>query len=128
MATRIQKSVCLCVLLLVFMLASTLTVPPSTHAQTDALTQFQTFWEQHGGLEVFGYPLTSVITETDPSGQQRFVQWFERARMEIAAAQPSAVMLSTIGTELRGFVDDPVPAETGCLFLSRPSSICANHS
>lgn len=36
------------------------------------------FYERQGGLEVFGYPITEVITE---NGQQ--VQYFERARFEI---------------------------------------------
>lgn len=39
---------------------------------------FQQYWEKHGGLEVFGYPVTEEFV--DPSG--RVVQFFERARME----------------------------------------------
>jgi LPXTG-site transpeptidase (sortase) family protein len=38
---------------------------------------FGLFWERHGGLAVFGYPITEVFIE---SGQA--VQYFERARLE----------------------------------------------
>ncbi len=38
---------------------------------------FRLFWQQHGGLPIFGYPLTEVFIE-----QGRPVQYFERARLE----------------------------------------------
>lgn len=38
---------------------------------------FRTYWQSHGGLAVFGLPLTEEITEDG-----RTVQWFERARFE----------------------------------------------
>ncbi len=39
---------------------------------------FRTYWQAHGGLSVFGLPLTEEITENG-----RTVQWFERARFEL---------------------------------------------
>ncbi len=39
---------------------------------------FRTYWQAHGGLAVFGLPLTEEITENG-----RTVQWFERARFEL---------------------------------------------
>jgi LPXTG-site transpeptidase (sortase) family protein len=38
---------------------------------------FRLFWEQHGGLPIFGYPLTEVFIE-----EGRPVQYFERVRLE----------------------------------------------
>ncbi|MDQ5853634.1 MAG: sortase, partial [Chloroflexota bacterium] len=43
---------------------------------------FRAFWEQHGGLPVFGYPITEVFLE-----EGRPVQYFERARFEWHAPQ-----------------------------------------
>ena len=42
------------------------------------------YWERNGGLEVFGYPLSSRQTET-VEGHVLVVQWFERDRLEIQA-------------------------------------------
>ncbi len=38
---------------------------------------FKTYWEQNGGLRIFGYPISEEFTEDD-----RTVQYFERARFE----------------------------------------------
>src|SRR6476659_7902242 len=38
---------------------------------------FRDFWEQNGGLAIFGYPITEVYLENN-----RPVQYFERARFE----------------------------------------------
>jgi hypothetical protein len=44
---------------------------------------FQRYWHAHGGLAVFGYPLSEEFTEVDPiSGIAYTVQYFERARFE----------------------------------------------
>ncbi len=43
---------------------------------------FLTFWEAHGGLAQFGYPITDQVTETLENGEKYTVQWFERARLE----------------------------------------------
>lgn len=39
---------------------------------------FRTYWQAHGGVAVFGLPITEEITEDG-----RTVQWFERARFEL---------------------------------------------
>jgi beta propeller repeat protein len=52
---------------------------------------FKTFWQQHGGLPLFGYPLTEEFTEIDPiSGAARTVQYFERFLLEYDANEPDA--------------------------------------
>lgn len=43
---------------------------------------FLRYWEQFGGLPIFGYPLTGELTEVCEDGQSRTVQYFERAVFE----------------------------------------------
>jgi hypothetical protein len=44
---------------------------------------FLAFWEQEGGINRFGYPISEEHAEIDPeSGKIYQVQWFERARFE----------------------------------------------
>ncbi|HET7080666.1 MAG TPA: hypothetical protein VFM49_24795 [Chloroflexia bacterium] len=45
--------------------------------------RFLTFWEQNGGLTVFGFPIGPAGVEQYPqSGQAYLSQWFERTRFE----------------------------------------------
>lgn len=50
--------------------------PESGHTLKEA---FLAYWDQGGGLEVFGLPLSEEFTSTTADGQQRIVQYFERA-------------------------------------------------
>mgnify|MGYP001031576381 CR=1 FL=1 len=43
---------------------------------------FLAFWEQRGGLALFGYPLTGERRESCEDGHAHWVQWFERACFE----------------------------------------------
>ncbi len=54
-------------------------VPPTYFPQTGhyIYALFQSYWNQFGGLDVFGYPLTEQRQEGD-----YWVQYFERARFE----------------------------------------------
>ncbi len=60
---------------------------------------FLQFYTNHGSTEIFGLPLTEVITDT-ATGRQ--VQYFERARFEFYPQQPagSQVALTNLGTIL----------------------------
>jgi beta propeller repeat protein len=50
---------------------------------------FKSFWQQHGALPVFGYPLTDEFGEPDPAGgPPRPVQYFERFKLEYDAGEP----------------------------------------
>jgi hypothetical protein len=40
------------------------------------------YWQQHGGLEVFGYPISDMRLETIEGTWTGPVQWFERDRLE----------------------------------------------
>ncbi len=83
--------------------------------------RFLQYWRQHGGLAVFGYPLTGEVSENN-----RTVQYFERQRFELAPenAAPYDVLLGRLGDELlqRSGVDwrtqpsAPGPVK-GCLYF-----------
>jgi sugar lactone lactonase YvrE len=46
--------------------------------------EFLTFWNDNGGLPVFGYPLTDAHDEVNPdTGETYSVQYFERQRFEL---------------------------------------------
>jgi Putative enzyme of poly-gamma-glutamate biosynthesis (capsule formation) len=67
---------------------------------------FARFFEQYGGLSVFGYPISDGFEENNGS-QRRFVQYFERARFELVPnGDPNdllkAVELGLLGREFGG--------------------------
>jgi hypothetical protein len=44
---------------------------------------FRAYWDQHGGLWMFGYPISQELQERNPdTGETYTVQYFERARFE----------------------------------------------
>jgi hypothetical protein len=57
---------------------------------------FRRFWEERGGLPIFGLPITDELREGGLT-----VQYFERARFELhpAAAGP-VVLLGHVGREV----------------------------
>src|SRR3954447_17980085 len=59
--------------------------------------KFLDYWESHGGLSIFGYPITDAQNEVDPiSGKTYLAQWFERERFELHpenAGTPYEVLL-----------------------------------
>lgn len=64
---------------------------------------FLSFWEQNGGLAVFGYPISEVVQEKLDDGIIRSVQYFERARIEYHPDQPdpeNQVLLGLLGRGL----------------------------
>ena len=60
---------------------------------------FKTYYQSHGGLAVFGYPLTPELAELGPEGQVYTVQYFERNRFELHPENkpPYDVLLGTLG-------------------------------
>lgn len=71
--------------------------------------EIRRFWEQSGGLPVFGYPLTP-LQEEQIEGRTLMVQWFERHRLELHPDQPwpYTVQLGRIGVEVLGRQGRPV--------------------
>ncbi|MBA3946517.1 MAG: hypothetical protein H0X37_18370 [Herpetosiphonaceae bacterium] len=86
--------------------------------------RFQEYWEQNGGLPVFGYPLTNATMEQTAEGSF-LTQYFERNRFELHQdkARPYDVLLGRLGDdrlkqEDRDWHDfGPTKATTGCLFF-----------
>ena len=64
---------------------------------------FKRFWEANGALPIFGYPISEVFQQQNPSdGQSYNVQYFERARFEYHPANPPdyQVELGLLGHQL----------------------------
>lgn len=90
------------------------------------------FWEENGGLAVFGYPLTPLQPETI-EGQTLQVQWFERNRLELRPERPwpASVQLGRLGADhlaLQGrdwLAAPEVAPGAGCrLFPETRRSVC----
>lgn len=70
--------------------------------------QFLRYWQEHGGLPIFGYPLTPAFHENG-----YLVQYFERSRFELHpenAGTPYEVLLGQLGKERLLSEGRPVPA------------------
>lgn len=64
---------------------------------------FLDFWEQNGGVDTFGYPISDELFEKLPEdGAIHTVQYFERARFELHPNSPDQVQLGLLGTALYG--------------------------
>jgi hypothetical protein len=66
---------------------------------------FLKYWQQNGGLPVFGFPLTEEYTERSPTdGKQYTVQYFERNRFEYHPENqaPNHVQLGLLGVQIVG--------------------------
>ena len=65
---------------------------------------FKTYWEQHGGLAIYGYPISEEFYEQNPDdGQTYVVQYFERNRFEFHPeyrGTPYEVLLGLLGNTL----------------------------
>ena len=65
---------------------------------------FLNYWNAHGGVSIFGYPLTEEFQEANPiDGQVYTVQYFERHRFEShpeARATPYEVLLGLLGVQI----------------------------
>ena len=64
--------------------------------------RFRQFWEQNGGLQVFGFPVTPERRELNrDTGQMYLTQWFERNRFELHPenAAPYDVLLGRLGDD-----------------------------
>ncbi len=86
---------------------------------------FKTYWERHGGLPIFGYPISEEFSERGDDGRDYLVQYFERHRFELhpEQAEPYNVQLSRLGAvtlEAQGRSWYTFPKGTnnpGCLFF-----------
>ncbi len=111
--------------------------PPATTAQTDERCFEETgqcisgnilaYWQNNGGLPVFGYPITPVRTETI-DGWTGPTQWFERDRLEDHGAQ--GVLAGRLGAELLALQGRPwetfkraTVVSPGCFYFEQTEHI-----
>jgi pimeloyl-ACP methyl ester carboxylesterase len=92
------------------------------------------FWEQNGGLPVFGLPI-GPLQEEVIEGQRTAVQWFERNRLELHPenAPPFDVLLGRLGADLleqRGrnwYAFPKSEPQAGCRFFAETGhNICGS--
>ncbi len=71
--------------------------------------RFLEYWTAHGGLDIFGYPISEEIPEVLEDGRIHTVQYFERARMELHPELPAGeqVLLGLLGRAL--YLQEPRP-------------------
>ena len=86
------------------------------------------YWEQNGGLPVFGYPITPQRTETIDGSWTGPVQWFERDRLEDHTNEGNGVLAGRLGDQflrLQGSDWTQLPrdntATAGCRFFRETS-------
>ncbi|MBN9387853.1 MAG: N-acetylmuramoyl-L-alanine amidase [Chloroflexi bacterium] len=60
---------------------------------------FASFWRDHGGLSVFGRPVSEAISGEKGFPECQSIQWFERARFELHPG--GVIMLGLVGNEAR---------------------------
>lgn len=95
--------------------------------------EFKRYWERHGGLPIFGFPISEEFSEQGADGQVYTVQYFERHRFEYHPenAAPYNVQLSRLGDDIlkiqgRDWYNFPkgAPAD-GCLYFEQTGhSLC----
>lgn len=67
---------------------------------------FRWFWQTHGGVQVFGYPISEEFVEVNPvDGQSYLVQYFERARFEYHPENQGTPHEVTLGHLGRQFLE-----------------------
>lgn len=73
---------------------------------------FKDYWDNHGGLAVFGYPVSEEFQEMTPQGTFT-VQYFERNRFEFHPENkpPYSVELGLLGTQLEKPQITPIISE-----------------
>lgn len=71
---------------------------------------FLTFFKAHGGIAVFGYPISNELPELGSDGRILTVQYFQRARFEYHpefAGTPYEVELGLLGDQYLGLLPTP---------------------
>lgn len=80
---------------------------------------FATYWEAHGGIAMFGYPLTPPVAYRSAAGSVLVAQYTERARLEFDPASQvitlgllgREVYVPQPGTALPDTEDDPITTQ-----------------
>jgi Zn-dependent protease len=62
---------------------------------------FLTYWQENGGLQMFGYPISYRLEEIAPGTEEVYTaQYFERARFELHPSTGNNVVLGRLGALL----------------------------
>ncbi len=97
------------ILLLLVITSTSLIATRSAAAAPTIDGRFGEYWQEHGGLPIFGLPISSPSYEANlDTGSRHQTQWFERNRFELHAdtAAPYDVQLGRLG-------DDRLPVVPG---------------
>ncbi len=73
---------------------------PENPSIQHCIASFRSYWEQNGGLQIFGYPVSAEQPENNPeTGRTYVTQWFERNRFEAHPENqpPYDVLLGRLG-------------------------------
>jgi hypothetical protein len=138
-----KRLLSMCLLLVLVAVAGVTPKPPPASAQDDLYCfdttghcisgAFRAYWEEHGGLDVFGYPISAVeyeyIRESDWIGA---VQWFERDRLEDHSPDGQGILAGRLGARMLEIESNPwerwptvESAPPGCHFFELTShSLC----
>lgn len=84
---------------------------------------FLSYWERNGGLERFGYPITSG-TEEIVEGRTYAVQYFERRRMELHPNPERGtpdVLLGLLGRDVLAYRQSQSPTVPACAVHINPN-------
>ncbi|HEU4793316.1 MAG TPA: S8 family serine peptidase, partial [Nitrolancea sp.] len=78
---------------------------------------FKMYWDTHGGLAIFGFPISEEFAERDPdTGAVYTVQYFERNRFEYHpefSGTPFEVSLGRLGVQIADQTFPPAPTIAG---------------
>ncbi len=125
---RLASSVAL---LLAVALVLPATAAPTCFPETAACIddRFSHYWEQNGGLAVFGFATTAAREESNRDLRRSFLtQWFERNRLELHPENraPYDVLLGRLGDDRlrqlgRDWRQEPAEAgpQSGCLWFEQ---------
>ena len=61
--------------------------------------RFRSYWEAHGGLAIFGFPISAPAIETVEGSWTGMVQWFERDRLEDHSSEGLGVLTGRLGAQ-----------------------------
>ena len=77
------------------------------------------YWNNHGGLAINGYPISDAFVQTLEDGKPYMVQYFERVRMEIHPENPPPydVLLGQFGRQIHPAYP-PVAALPGARYFT----------
>lgn len=128
---RIARILLACLVIVSGLLAISSNHSRLTQAQTDERCfsetgycisgSIRTYWEQNGGLPVFGFPITAQQIEQVEGTWEGPVQWFERDRLEdhgtqgVMAGRLGADILERAGTPWETF-PTVLTAPSGCIY------------